>query len=229
MTERRYGEDEVREILSLATTGDTREQSVTGESAGLTLAELQRIAQEVGIDPTRIAMAAEKFGSSGTPAPVRKSFGLPVGISRVVDLPRAPTDREWEQMIAECRTTFGVQGKVTATGGLRSWSVGNLHISIEPTERGERLRLSTLKEDAIALNGLSTVMMGMSLVFSGVVAATGRPDKALAIFALFGGMSVLTFGANLIRLPRWRKEREQQMEALAQRAVKLLSNPQTPG
>ena len=228
MSERRYGEDEVREILRLATTGDTREQSVSGESGGLTLDELQRIAQEVGIDPARIVQAAERFSASGQPAPARRSLGLPVGVSRVVDLPRAPTDREWEQLIAEFRATFGAQGRVTATGGLRSWSQGNLHISIEPTEHGERLRLSTLKENGLALNGLGLVMLGMSVIFSAVVAATGRPDKALAIFGLFGGMSLFTFGANLIRLPRWARTREKQMETLAQRAVKLLSGSTGP-
>lgn len=93
----------------------------------------------------------------------------PVGVSRVVDRPRAPTDREWEQLIAEFRTTFGVRGQATSAGGLRDWSHGNLHI---------------------------------------------------------GGISLVTFVANAIRLPRWARERERQMEAIAEHTVKLLSGPQ---
>ena len=143
----------------------------------------------------------------------------------MVDLPRAPTDREWEQLIAEFRTTFGAQGKTTTSGGLREWSQGSLHISVEPTEHGEQLRLSTLKEDAVALNGLSVVLSAMSVLFGAVVAAAGKPEKALIIFGLFGGMSLFAFGANLIRLPRWARERERQMETLAEHAVKLLSKP----
>jgi hypothetical protein len=42
---------------------------------------------------------------------------------------------------------------------------------------------------------------------------------------MFGGMSLAAFGANAVRLPRWARERERQMEALAQRAVRLLSTP----
>ena len=225
MTNRRYGEEEAREIFSLATTGDTRDQMLRADSGGMTLDELQRIGQEAGIEPACVAQAAATLDARGKLAPVRRSFGLPVGVSRVVDLPRAPTDREWEQLIAEFRTTFGAQGKVTSSGGLRQWSQGNLHISVEPNERGEQLRLSTLKEDAIALNGLGTVLAGISVLFSAVVAASGQGGKALLILAMFGGMSVFAFGANLLRLPRWARERERQMEELAEHAVKLLSKP----
>ena len=151
MTERRYGDEEVREIFSLATTGGTRDRSLPAESGGMTLDELQRIGQEAGIDPARVAHAAETLDARGTPAPVQRTFGLPIGLSRVVDLPRAPTDREWEQLISQFRTTFGAQGHTTTSGGLREWSNGNLHISVEPTERGEQLRLSTRNEAAVAL------------------------------------------------------------------------------
>ncbi len=48
MTERRYGDEEVREIFSLATTGGMRDQSLPSESGGLTLDELQRIGRGGG-------------------------------------------------------------------------------------------------------------------------------------------------------------------------------------
>jgi hypothetical protein len=228
MTERRYGEDEVREIFSLATTGDARDPALPAEAGGLTLDELQRIAEQVGIEPARVTDAAARLDARGTPAPVRRSFGLPIGVSRVVDLPRAPTDREWELMVSQFRTTFGTQGRARTTGGLREWSVGNLHICVEPTERGERLRLRTLKEDAMPLHGLAVVFGVMAVLMWAVVAAVGKPEKALAVLGMFGGMALFAFGANLIRLPRWARERERQMEALAEYSVTLLSRPQTP-
>lgn len=225
MTQRRYGDDEVREIFSLATTGGTREQSLPAESGGLTLDELQRIGQEAGIEPARVAQAAERIDARGRQAPVRRSFGLPVGVSRVVALPRAPTDREWEQLISEFRTTFGTQGKATTSGGLREWSHGNLHISVEPTVHGEQLRLSTFKDDAVVLNGLGVLLGGMSVIMSAMVAAAGKPEKALVFLVMFGGLSLFAFGANVLRLPGWARERKRQMEALAEHTVKLLSNP----
>jgi len=190
----------------------------------MTLEELQRIGQEAGIEPARVAHAAATLAARGTPAPVRRSLGLPIGVSRVVDLPRAPTDREWERLVAEFRTTFGAQGRERTSGGLREWSVGNLHISIEPTEHGERLRLSTVKDDATILNGFAVVMGGVSVLMGSVVAVAASPVKALAVLGLFGGMSALAYGANLIRQPKWARERERQMEALAEHAVRLLSD-----
>ena len=225
MSTRRYGDDEVREIFSLAATGGTGDRSLPAESGGLTLDELRHIAREAGIDPARVAQAAVSLDARGKTAPVRRLLGLPIGLSRVVDLPRAPTDREWEQLISEFRTTFGALGHVTSSGGLREWSNGNLHICVEPTEHGEQLRLGTLKDDAIALNVLASVMGVMALIMSAVVAAAGKPEKALVVLSMFGGIAIAAFGANVLRLPRWARERERQMEAIAEHAVRLLSNP----
>lgn len=225
MTERRYGDEEVREIFKLATTGGTRDRSLPAEPDGMTLDEIQRIGQEAGIEPARVAQAAERLDARGRTAPVRRSLGLPIGLSRVVDLPRAPTDREWEQLISQFRTTFGTPGHTTTSGGLREWSHGDLHISVEPTEHGEQLRLSELNSLAMVLNVLGLVVGGMSVLMGAVVAAAGKPEKALVVLGMFGGMALAAFGANLVRLPSWARERERQMEAIAEHAVKLLSNP----
>ncbi len=77
----------------------------------------------------------------------------------------------------------------------------------------------------MALNALGVVMGGMSILMGAVVAASGKPGKALVVAGMFAGMALAAFGANLVRLPRWARERERQMEAIAERAVKLLSNP----
>jgi hypothetical protein len=225
MTARRYGDDEVREIFSLATTGGTRDRALPGESGGMTLDELQRIGQEAGIEPARVAQAAASLDARGMPASVRRSFGLRIGLTRVVDLPRAPTDREWEQLISAFRTTFGAPGKATTSGGLRQWSQGDLHICVEPSEHGEQLRLSSLNGGAQALNALSVVTGGMSLFMSAVVTAAGKPGKALVVFGMFGGIALASFAANLLRSPRWARDRERQLAAIAEHAVKLLSNP----
>jgi hypothetical protein len=225
MTKRRYEDEEAREILSLATTAGHRGRSLASESGEPTLYERQRIGREAGVASARVAQAAQRLDSRGKPATIRRSFGLPVGVSHVVDLPRAPTDREWEQLIPEFRTTFGAQGRATTSGGLREWSHGNLHISVEPTAQGEQLRLSDLKDEAVAINGLGFLLAAMGVVIGAVVAAAGQQRKALLIVGVFGGIALLAFvAANLVRTPVWSRERKRQMEATAERAVKLLSN-----
>lgn len=225
MAPRRYGDDEVREIFTLATTGDATDPALPAAADGLTLEELQSIGEEAGIAPAQIAQAAARLDARGTPAPVRKALGLPIGVTRVVDLPRAPTDREWEQLVAEFRTTFGAQGRATTTGGLRDWSVGELHISVEPTAHGEQLRLTTTNSLAMVRNMFGGVTGGLAVLMAGVVTAAGKAEKALPIVLMFGGMSLVSFAINLLRLPRWARERERQMEEIAERAVNLLSKP----
>lgn len=193
------------------------------ESGGLTLDDLRHVALEAGIDPARVAHAAATLDARRRAAPVRRLLGLRIGMSRVVDLPRAPTDREWEQLIAEFRTTFGATGVATSSGGLRDWSHGDLHISVEPTEHGEQLRVVALRDDAVAFNGMAIAMGGFGALMSAVVAGAGKPEKALVVLGMFGGMAIATFAANLIRLPRWGRERERQLEAVTQHAVRLLS------
>jgi hypothetical protein len=225
MSTRRYGDDEVREIFALATTTGTREPSLPAEAGGLTLDELQQIGREAGIEPARVAQAVATLDARGRPSPVRRTLGLPIGLTRVVELPRAPTDREWELLISQFRTTFGTQGVATTTGGLREWTYGDLSISVEPTEQGQQLRLTTQNGGAIALNVLGVVTGGMSVLTTAAVVAAGKPEKALAVLAMFGGMSVASFLTNLLRSPRWARERERQMQELAEHAVKLLSSP----
>ena len=223
MTTRRYGDDEVREIFSLATTGDLREPALPAESDGLTLDALERIGQEAGIDPARVAHAAATLDARGQSFPVQRAFGVPIGVSRVVALPRAPTDREWQQLLTHCRTTFGVQGVATESGGLRAWSHGRLQVSVEPTAEGEQLRLSTWNEAAVALNGLGLVFGGLSVLTSVAVVAAGKPEKALAVLALFGGIAVAAVATNVFRAPRWARARDRQMTAVAEHAVQMLA------
>ena len=100
-----------------------------------------------------------------------------------------------------------------------------MHIAVEPTEHGEQLRISTLNSLAQVLNALGIMMGGMSLVMSAAVAAAGKPEKALVMLSMIGGMALVALGANLVRLPSWARERERQMEAIAEQAVKLLASP----
>lgn len=225
MTPRRYGDDEVREIFSLATTSGARDRSLAAEPGGLTLDELQRIGEEAGIDPSRIAQAAARLDAQGKAAPLRRAFGMPIGLSRVIELPRAPTDREWEQLIAEFRTTFGAPGEATTSGGLRQWSLGDLHISVEPTARGQQLRLSSTNSAGMLLNGMWILFGGLSAIMATVVAAAGRPEKAVVVLGMFGGIAVTALLANVLRSPGWARERARQLEEVAEHAVRLLSPP----
>lgn len=219
--------------------------------ADLTLGELKQIAAEVGLDPERVSRAAAALdpdGDAGVPTlrpgravtdggvsadlavvpagtltPDRRTrLGSPVAISRVVDLPRAPTDAEWHLLVGEMRELFGARGTLTESGSMRDWSNGNLHASVEPTESGHRLRMATRKGSAAELEAAGLFTGVFALLMAILLAATGEVEGALMIGAILGGTSAVFLGGNAVSLPRWARERQVQFERLGERAREML-------
>jgi hypothetical protein len=213
--ERRYGEDEAAEIFGAAA-------GMPG-AGGLSLRELQAIGGEVGIAPERIAAAAAVLDVRRGAPPRGTQLGLPVSVGRMVDLPRAPTDHEWELLVAELRATFGAHGKDRSQGGIRAWTNGNLHAYMEPADGGYRLRLGTVKGNGIALGRLGTAALLTGLVLLALL--MGGAVEEAGVGALLAVTGTAALAANAIRLPRWAREREEQMEHVAARALALLQAP----
>lgn len=221
MDERRYEEAEVAKIFKAAASPRASEERALAPVGGFSLAELQAIGGEAGIAPERIAEAAAALDVRGGGAPRRAYLGMPVSVARTVDLPRAPTDREWDMLVAELRETFGARGNDRSSGGIRAWTNGNLHAYLEPTETAYRLRLGTLKGDAVGLTrfGIFTLVAGLIvaiLLFAEVL------DEDLSVFLILPVMGALALAMNAVRLPRWAREREEQMDHIAARARRLI-------
>lgn len=219
--ERRYRDEEVAEIFEAAATRPGRGTGALSPAEGLTLAELQAIGGEVGLAPERVAEAAAALDLRRD-APRRSDFGMPVSVRRTADLPRAPTDREWEMLVAELRETFGARGREGSRGEVREWSNGNLHAYVEPTPAGYRLRLGTTKGDAVGLNRVGATGLGMALVWLVVLFVAGGLPEGLFLPLVFGLMGGGALAWNALRLPPWAREREEQMERVAARAQALL-------
>jgi hypothetical protein len=174
------------------------------------------------MSPDRIADAATAIDLRRSAPSRRTSLGMPVSVSRTVDLPRAPTEREWSLLVSEMRETFNARGKDRSSGGLREWANGNLHAYVEPTEDGYRFRLRTLKADAVALNRMGSAGVLMGLVMLVVLFLTGSLAGELFLPLLIGVMGAAALTSNALRLPGWAQEREQQMEYIAARAQALI-------
>lgn len=219
--ERRYDEDEIARIFEDATRTSVDVARRRG-SGGLTLAEIQEIGEEVGIPGRDVARAAARLDVQGDG--VQRRVGLPVGVSRVVDLPRPLTDHEWERLVARLRLTFDAPGRVWSDGGLRQWRNGNLQAHVEATERGYQLRLQTFKGSLRPLAAIGGTMLGFSLI-SVLVAliGAGQIDVGSALTLAFTGLGVLAFG--VVGLPSWAKLRDRQMKEIAATAMDWTALP----
>jgi plasmid stability protein len=229
--ERRYEDREIRQILDLAIGQEDGPARSLPAVDGLTLLQLQDVGREVGLPPDRITQAVAAFEGRGESVPRGTTLGLPTSVGRVVPLPRSPSDREWELLIAELRTTFGGKGEMTSHGGLREWSHRNLHAFIEPTETGHRLRLEDSNGAVVGIV-LGGFVLAFSLLILLVLLAKGDPDFSRlndigelavpAFFSLLGGSLV---AGSAMALPKWAREQERRMEHISRHAVSLLALP----
>lgn len=222
--ERTYREEEVAAIFEAAA------RPVPGSTAlsraeGFTLAELQSIGGEAGLSPERIAEAAAAV-EMRRGAVRRKNLGMPVGVGQTVELPRAPTDREWEMIVADLRETFGARGRLGSREDVREWHNGNLHAYVEPTLTGYRLRLGTRKGDAVGLNQMGAFGLVFALVWLMVFFLRDGLSDTLFIPLLMSAMGGAALTYNALRLPGWALEREAQMEQVAARVRVLLGTAQ---
>ncbi|HYR08391.1 MAG TPA: hypothetical protein VEQ60_11500 [Longimicrobium sp.] len=225
LDERTYREDEVAEIFEAAAR-PVSGRSTLARPEGFTLAELQAIGSEAGLSPERIAEAAAAV-ELRRGAVRQKDLGMPVSVGRTVDLPRAPTDREWEMIVADLRETFGARGRLGSREDVREWHNGNLHAYVEPTTTGYRLRLGTTKGDGVGLNRMGGLGSVFALLWLVVFLVGYGPSQAPIIGPLLMlAVSAAALGYNALRLPGWALEREQQMEQVAARARSLLGAPE---
>jgi len=229
MTERRFNESEAAAIFEKAAEAQHTGQRQLPSGEGMTLAELQSIAGEAGIDPALVARAANSLDAVGR-ATSRSFLGLPIGVGRTIDLGRKLSDEEWERLVVDLRETFDARGTMRQEGSFRQWTNGNLQALLEPTTTGHRLRLRTFKGDAagyiiggLGMLGVATVML-ISAALRGPIADIGM----MSSLAFLGTMGVTMFGVGALRLPSWARTRRAQMEEIAARLALEAKSPPAP-
>lgn len=224
MTERRYSDEEVAEIFRRATVARPASKASLTPTDGLTLTQLEAIASEAGIDPSQIAVAARELDAPAI-AP-KRVIGVPVSVTRSVELPRELTEREWEHLVTRLRETFDAAGKLESHGALRQWSNGNLRVMLEPGVRGHRVRFTSLNESAririvggsfFAALGVTTTAIAALTSSEAAVAAFGS-SGVLGLIGAF--VAVATAGT----VARWRNERRSQFDAIAAELERLAAD-----
>lgn len=214
MTDRRYTDEEAAEIFARAASAEAgRPRLAAGQ--GMTLADLQQIGGEAGIDPALVAEAARAMEQPGI-TPVRRFLGLPIGVGHTVDLGRPLSDDEWHALVGELRETFQATGLVRQDGPFRQWSNGNLKVMVEPSGAGHRVRFQTYNGTARQMMTAGAASVGMA----GALLATSLLVPGMAPGGIPAGATMLTamglgfFGVGALRLPAWARRRREQMAAL---------------
>ncbi|MES2177039.1 MAG: hypothetical protein V4550_04165 [Gemmatimonadota bacterium] len=219
--EHRFSDDEVARILERAA---ARETDIASRAAGtgLTLAELQAVAVQVGIAPERIAVAAREVVAPNLTAKSSTFMGAPTSVARTVYTERRMSDDEWLQLVVLLRETFDAPGNVSAVGPLRSWTNGNLQIHEEPWADGFRIRMSTRNDLGVA-SALGVIFATLGSVMLLKVIPKANP-AGIAIAGLFIAGGIGQIISIRLSIGRWGRTRAAQMEALAAQITRLLDS-----
>jgi hypothetical protein len=221
---RRYDEDEIAQILELATTNQGADQPYArGGGEGLTLEEIQDIGSEVGIAPARIADAARAMANRSLLGPTKTFLGAPRSVTRILPMERAMNDEEWSRLVADLRHTFDAVGTTSVQGDLRTWRNGNLHVYVEPDGDRYRVRMRTHKGNVVPRMAVSAAFMFMAVLLASDMLVGGAIFRELIPALMFGAIGVGTLAFTRAGLPRWALERANQMEGLAHRIPLLLT------
>jgi hypothetical protein len=218
----RYNEDEAAAIFERAAEAEASGRQPASAAGGMTLAELQEIGREAGLQPETVAQAAESLHRAATPAPAPAPpptfLRVPIGVARTVALERPLSDEEWGELVAQLRATFNAGGRINSYGDFREWRNGNLRVSAEPVVGGYQVEMRTSKGSSRSLMTAGGIMTGISAAMLGVGAATGSMAPGdmgdmVPMFTIGAGL----FGAGLIQLPAWARRRREQFDRIAER------------
>jgi hypothetical protein len=196
----RFTEEELREILRAAS-GPTDALPPAGRPGGLTLAEIESVAREVGLDPGAIAPAAARValrrggGVHGAPGIMNLHHRVPGEI-------RPGDYGDLAEAIAEAA---GEPGTRSAAFGALEWETkpggGRMKVTVTPGSGSTSIRVHT---DASAVKGLCYVAsIGGALALGGITGAIIEPS------ALLAGVAIMTGAASAGVVTGWAAWRAQ--------------------
>jgi hypothetical protein len=170
--ERRFSDQEVREILKRAVERTPSRSHALEKTEGLSLPELQAIATEVGIDPARVEDAARQvvLGSrSRTDAILGGTRSHHV--ARTVDGEFDPEDTA--RALSLIRRTMGRQGEVTEVHGSLEWhhsgESGERYLTISSRDGKTTISGAANLTNAAVLTYLPAGILGAFLTFIGFI------------------------------------------------------------
>lgn len=187
---------------------------------GLTVAQVQEIARDVGLSTEAVQMALVEAASGALrPASLERSLGVPVGLTKDVLLPGALSDAGWDVLVSVLRATFNAHGKESRTGVVREWRNGFLRVAVEPAPAGHRLRMSTRKGGAVRGPIIGSIS---SIVYTAALVAASTSKPALLMLATVpAGLGALCAAWPFLTLPKWARTRSAQFDAVAREAAAL--------
>ncbi len=235
MPDRVFTEEEVKAIIRRASERQ-EEEAERGEARehGLTLADLEQLGAEVGLDPRHLRAAADEVRTGRrTAVQAETETDTHVIVEHWVEQPFTP--EAWEDTVALLRSRFGVDmgmwygrsgaGRVEQVGRAHEWvhmSQLGVETRVSASEREGRTRLILSQRVGHASSKVEGVMYGalIGLVAGGIGIAVwmevlGGSSVGLA-FIVTALVATLIAAPIITRLDRrWRRKKQRELKTLA--------------
>ena len=220
----RFTEQEMARILTTATTGGTN-LPVSSRKSGLTVAEIESIAMEAGLDTSGIAAAAARVAMD-------RSSGI-MGGDGIMDLRHevkgVVSSRDYGRLADTIGDAAGEPGTRNAAFGGLDWessrSAIHLRVTVTPESDSTSIRVHA---DASALKGLCYVATtGGALALGGITGAITEPTAVLAGVGIMAGAASIGVAAGWtawrVQARRLRERSAAVFAAVSGRAAELAS------
>lgn len=221
MSDRRYTDEEVQQILAGAAESEGRQSTSGDPETGMTLAEIKHAASEAGLSSSAVVTAAAALDRKTLEIAAPRVLGLKAGVAESVSLARPLNDVEWRKFVSLLRDTFEASGREEQVEGRREWRNGNLRVALESAGDGALLDMRTRKESARMLVRMGLAIVGVSAVVEAVLAVTGaNPGGMVGVLTTtLVGTGMTALGA--LQLPTWLSARRRQFAAIADYARRI--------
>lgn len=194
--QRQFTSRETEEILERATRLE-QQGALKPTAQGLSLAELEQIARDAGIDPAAIHRAVAELDAERTPGLRARLMGGPSESTAVRVLPHPVDPSRFESVVEQLRRRFNDAGRVEIVGRTLTWistaaeGAAQTQVVVAPRENGTELRVhlrAGRRDRAVFPAG-----WGLGMIASlGVVAAIGNdPTSGPTIMGAMAGFGAL--------------------------------------
>ena len=234
---RTYSEKEIQALLERTAQLQAEEaESPERNREGLSLSELEAIADEAGLDPQFLHRAALELEHAGGKPIGKNKTKTHVRVDRV--LPSDLTDEEWEEVVFALKRrfesdsydmglgmgTYG-QGKIEQIGRSREWRHTSLSgvqttVLLRPHKKGTRMEIS----QRVGIGSTKTESWAYGLPFAALFAViTGAILKS----ALLGSAAMVGWTALLVPViyyldNRWREKKHDALVELADELQRIV-------
>ena len=220
----RYSDQEMALILKRAA---ELQEGADGQGTQRTLAEIQAIAAEVGIDAPFVSEAVAELER---PRPRVGWLGAPTRFHDERNVAGSLGSKEVGELLDQARAELGLHGEVRQVFDgvelrLRS-ALGTSILTVGPRAGGTRIALTTERLDQAVAIAAGSVGIGLLAALGGVAIAINVTDNALIASAIVAASAIagtvvsaraLWFGV----AERWRRRTQSIVAALAERAAQL--------